>query len=180
MDLKRYIVHDFLIGNPVLIDCKEKTMTFYNHNIYGQIYDLKTANCHTISPQMIKGLIRRTGNPEYGIMKSKAIDGYTYAYLMTSEQRAHCRRKPHIFGWDEKIVNTDDYTRAIRKMCEWVYENQYPNSLGDKEAERGNRLKYCEDFLAGKQPESLFSRQKTSENAQTITSPHKKNDRGDR
>ena len=65
LEIKRYIAHDFLIGNPVLIDRLEKSMTFYSHNIYGQIYNLKTPKHFAISARRISGLIRRTNNFDY-------------------------------------------------------------------------------------------------------------------
>ena len=153
LDFKRYVAHDFLIGHPVLIDRLEKTMTFYNHNIYGQIYNLKDPERHVISANRINGLIRRTNNYDYSFTNSFSVDGYIYKYLMSPEQQAMCGRKPDIPGWNKMITETDDYTGAIKTMCEWVYENEYRGDLGDKDAERGRLLKYCDDFLSGRQSE---------------------------
>ena len=72
---------------------------------------------------------------------------------MTPEQQAMCRRTPDIPGWNELIVKSDDHGEVIRKMCEWVYDREYRGDLGDKEAERGRLLKYCDDFLSGRQTE---------------------------
>jgi len=171
-------VHDFIAGNPVLIDCARKTMTFFDQNIYGQIYNLNDAKCHKISPSLISGLIKRTGNSNYGIANSKAVDGYIYNYLMTPEQQAQCRRTPHIFKWDEKIANTDDYYTAIKTMCEWAYEQGYPNHNGDKEMKRGEMLKYSEDFLTGQQEEPPVKKIYVAHN---VKDPHKiTHDWGDR
>jgi hypothetical protein len=148
---KRYVVHDFSIGSPVLIDRMENTMTFYDHNIYGQIYNLKNPEHHTIDAKRINGLIKRTNNPDYSFANSKAVDGYIYKYILTPEQQAMCRRTPYIPGYSELITATDSKAEAIKAMCEWVYEHEYPAGLGDKDAERGRLLKYCDDFLAGKQ-----------------------------
>ena len=153
LELRRYVAHDFLIGHPVLIDRLEKTMTFYKHNIYGQIYNLKNPEHHVIGPKKISGLIRRTNNPDYSFANSFAVDGYIYTYLMTPEQQAMCRKTPSIPGYNEFIAASDDYGGIIRKMCEWVYEHEYRNDLGDKETECGKLLKYCDDFLSGRSSE---------------------------
>jgi hypothetical protein len=144
-------VHDFLIGNPVLIDRAENTMTFYHHNIYGQIYNLNDAEHHTIGAKKINGLIQRTNNRDYSFANSFAVDGYIYKYIMTPGQQEQCRRTPNIPGYNELIIATDDKSEAIKTMCEWVYEHEYPQSWGDKETERGRLLQYCDNFLSGKQ-----------------------------
>ncbi|MDL2273928.1 hypothetical protein LJC34_05250 [Oscillospiraceae bacterium OttesenSCG-928-G22] len=174
-DGKRFVVHDFLIGNPVLLDRAENTMTFYRHNIYGQIYNLKDPEHHVIGPSRINGLIRRTANSDYSFANSKAVDGYIYKYLMTSEQQAACYRKPDIPGWNEFITATNDYAEAIEAMCEWVYEHEHHAALGDKEANHDERLKYCRDFLAGRQSEPRQQKQEPD-----LAMPTKKHDRGDR
>ena len=148
---KRYVAHDFLIGNPVLIDRVENSMSFYHRNLYGQIYDLNNPERHVIDMRKINGLIKRTNYPDYSFANSKVVDGYIYEYIMTPEQQAMCGRTPSIFSWKDFITATDDYAEAIKTMCEWVYEHEYQGDLGDKEAERGRLLKYCDDFLAGKQ-----------------------------
>lgn len=149
---KRYIVHDFLIGNPVLIDRAENTMTFYRHNIRGQIYNLNNPERHVIDAKKINGLIKRTNNPDYSFANARSVDGYIYKYIMTPEQQAMCGRTPSIPGWNDFIIAADSKTEAIKAMCEWVYEQEYPASTGDKDTERGKLLKYCDDFINGKQP----------------------------
>jgi len=169
-------VHDFLCGSPVLIDRLEKSLTFYGHNIYGQIYNLKNPEHHAISPRKISGLIRRTHNPDYGFAAhSFAVDGYIYTYLMTPEQQAMCRRQPDIPGWNELIVESDDHSEVIRKMCEWVFEHVYRGDLGNKEAERGRLLKYCDDFLSGRQTEPPQKQEPDD-----VTPQNKRHDHGDR
>jgi hypothetical protein len=71
-------VHDFLIGSPVLIDRVTRTLTFYGHNIYGQIYNLKNPEKCVVGLKRINGLIRRTQNPDYSFADSLAVDGYVY------------------------------------------------------------------------------------------------------
>ena len=43
---KQYIVSDFLIGKPIMVDTKAKTLSFYSYNMYGQLYDLKKPEVH--------------------------------------------------------------------------------------------------------------------------------------
>ena len=170
---KRYVAHDFLIGSPVLIDRVDNTMTFYDHNIYGQIYNLDKPKKHDIDSRRINGLIKRTNNPDYSFANSKAVDGYIYEYIMTPEQQAMCGRTPTIFGWNEQITATDDLSEAIRAMCEHVYESVYPDSLGDKDAERGRLLQYCDNYLAGQKPAPPMEKQSPTAGRETA-------DRGDR
>ena len=149
---KRYVAHDFLAGSPVLIDRVENTMSFYSHNMYGQIYNLKNPEHHVIGAKVISGLIRRTQSPNYGFFNnSKAVDGYIYKYIMTPDQQAMCRREPHIQNWNDLIIATNDKAEAIKAMCEYTYEQTYTTQLGNKETERGRLLKYCNDFLSGKE-----------------------------
>ena len=171
---KRYVAYDFLIGNPVLIDRVENSMTFYHRNLYGQIYDLNNPERHVIDMRKINGLIKRTNNSDYSFANSKVVDGYIYKYIMTPEQQAMCGRTPSIFGWKDFITSTDDYAQAIKTMCEWVYEDEYQGDLGDKESERGRLLKYCDDFLAGKQNAPLTIKHEPP------TAERKTADRGDR
>ena len=98
-------------------------------------------------------------------------DKLTLIYSVTIERP---NRKPEIPSYDTFIIATDDKSEAIRAMCEYVYEHTYPAQLGDKDAERGRLLKYCDDFLAGKQ---------SAQNSKAQESPvaeRKKTDRGDR
>ena len=148
-------------------------MTFYGHNIYGQIYNLKAPEHHVIGARKISGLIRRTNNPDYNFANSKAVDGYIYAYLMTPEQQAMCYKKPSIPGYNDLIAESDDYSGIIRTMCEWVYEHEYCNTLGDKDAERGRLLKYCDDFLSGRQSEP-------PQKQEPVAVTHERRDHGDR
>ena len=144
---ERYIAYDFLIGNPILIDRAEKTLTLFRHNIYGQIYNLATAQPRHIGRQQIDGLIRRTANPNYGFYTAKVIDSYIYAYFMTPAQRARCERTPDTHSLHKTITATDDYGEAIRDICEWVYENEYCVQLGEKEERREELLQYYKNHL---------------------------------
>ena len=151
-------------------------MTFYSNNIYGQIYNLKNPEHHVISPKRINGLIRRTHNPDYSFAdNSYAVDGYIYTYLMTPEQQAMCRRQPDIPRWNEFIVESDDYSEVIRTMCEWVYDHKFHDPLGDKEAKRVTLLKYCDDFLTGRQSEPPQKQE-----PEKVTPNHNRHDHGDR
>jgi len=171
---KRYVVHDFLNGSPIFIDRVDNTMTFFDSNIYGQIYNLNNPEHHVIDSRKINGLTKRTNNPDYNFANSKAVDCYIYKYIMTPEQQALCRKTPYIPGWNELIIMTDSKTEAIKAMCGYVYEHGFIAALGDKDAERGRLLKYCDDFLAGKQTPPLTEKQDTP------ASDRKTADRGDR
>ena len=171
---KRYVAHDFLIGAPLLVDRVDNTITFYDHNIVGQIYNLNKPEHHFINTKRIYGLIQRLNGNNYSFANSLAVDSYIYQYIMTPEQQARCNRKPEIPSYDTFIVATDDKAEAIRAMCEYVYEHTYPAQLGDKDAERGRLLKYCDDFLAGKQSAQ------NSKAQESPTAERKKPDRGDR
>jgi hypothetical protein len=148
---KRYVAHDFLAGSPVLVDRVDNTVSFYDHNIHGQIYNLNKPEQHIIDMKKSNGLIRRLNDKNYSFVNSFAADCYIYKYIITPEQQAMCNRKPEIPSYNKLIVTTDDKSEAIKAMCEYVYEHTYPKNLGNKDAERGRLLKYCDDFLAGKQ-----------------------------
>jgi len=172
---KRYIVHAFSLGSPVLIDRVENTMSFYRTNLYGQIYNLQNPERLVVGARVINGLIRRTQNPCYNSFSGKAVDGYIYEYLMTPEQQAKCRAEPSIFSWNELIVVTDDKNEAIKAACVFAFENTPTGKSVDKVADKERLLKYCDDFLEGKLEQSS---QTTN-----ITSPtvkHNIQDHGDR
>lgn len=152
---ENYIVHDFLIGNPVLINRHDKTLTFFHHNIYGQLYDLTSAEPKHIGPNIMQGLIRRTRNPNYDLWTQKVVDSYIYAYLMTPGQRALCQRKPHEYNLKDCIAASNDYSEVVQKMCEWVYEHEYSLQLGGKEERREELLQYYKKYLANHQVEPV-------------------------
>lgn len=163
MDVKRYIVRDLEYGNPVLIDRLKKSITYYEKNKHGQIYNLETPKRYIIDTRTINGLIRRHSRPypkrgdtfdlerHSGIRN--AIDSYIYAYLMSPEQQSKC---PHKYRFDISddmtplVAETNDYTKAITKMCEWVYkkECEYRNKHSYKHPEHNKTLQYCKDYLA--------------------------------
>ncbi len=144
---KRYIVHDFLIGKPIMIDTKAKTLTFYSYNIYGQLYDLRKPEVHKVTTKTINGLIIRTQNySRYYKKTEKVVDGYIYKYLMNQSQKEQCRTEPKIC-FSEKITETNDFEQAVRKMCEWSYENNFCGSREEKENDRQQGLQYCENYL---------------------------------
>ena len=123
-------------------------MTFYDRNIYGQIYNLKEPEHHVVDASKINELIRRMKNRDYNYLTAKVVDGYIYTYLMSPEQQAMCGRKPELHASDKLITASDDYAEAITKMCETVYDEEFCKHPGGKEAERGRLLKYCGDYLS--------------------------------
>ncbi|GHU58590.1 hypothetical protein FACS1894133_3630 [Clostridia bacterium] len=143
----RYHAYDFLIGSPVLIDREAKTLSLYRNNLNGQIYNLKKPDITVVDTKMISGLIRRTANENYGFSNSKVIDGFLYAHLMTTEQQERCRRKPEISKQSPKITATDDFTKAVKAMCEWVYDYEYSDN-GKNAPDRATTLEYCRDYIA--------------------------------
>lgn len=144
---ERFVVHDFLIGNPILIDRAAMTMTLYSSNSHGQIYNLRTARMIQVDQRTIGGLIRRSRQSGYGYEKAKAIDRYLYAYLMTPEQREQCGRNIPIRHNDTLIAATDEYSQAIGTMCEWAYEQRDFIGTEEKAAQYQRLTQYYRDYL---------------------------------
>jgi len=145
--MKRYYVHDFLIGNPILLDRHEKTCAFYNHNIHGQIYDLERAERLKVSNRRITGLIRKLNNPNYSFKNGLVIDRYIYTYFLTDDQRAKCRRSADLWNSDTLIAESNDLHETVRVMCEWVYENEYCGTAEERNQNRERLMRYCDAYL---------------------------------
>lgn len=145
--MSRFAVHDFLIGNPVLIDRKTDMLYFYRKNYTGRVYNLEKPEMHHITAKIKAGLIQRThGN--YSIYTSRSVDGYIYKYLMNDGQREQCGSIPHILG-ESPIVETDSYSEAITRMCEWTLENERYHFDTEEEREetgKANIVSY-QDYL---------------------------------
>lgn len=140
--MKRYYVYDFLIGSPILIDTKDKTVVFYKKNMYGQIYNLDEEP-QKITGHRINGLIKRL-NGYYSFSNSLAIDGYIYHHIMTEDQKNRCQIEADKPREREFITSGDNLKEVIEKMCIWVFENE----SSDKENEE---LKfYYKRYLADK------------------------------
>lgn len=118
---KRYIVHRFLFGTPMLIDREVKVMRNFASNKYGQILNLYNPVHHAYCENSIDAIITRT----YPYTIATALDGYIYHYLMTEKEQAMCEFIPPIGEADLKIIETDDYLEAIKAMCEWVFKNKF-------------------------------------------------------
>lgn len=140
IDNKRYVVHDFLIGSPVLIDRQNKNMNFYSKNMYGQIYNLQNPEVVNINLRKINGLIKRTQNFDYYRYSAKTIDCYIFKYLMTTEQQQQCKKNPGS-SLGKKIAETNDFKEAIKTMCEWSYEENYFGEQYKKDNCREQNLK---------------------------------------
>ncbi len=143
---KRYIVSDFSIGKPIIVDTKSKTLSFYLYNMHGQLYNLKNPEVHKITAKTINGLIKRTQDYFRYRKTEKVVDGYIYKYLMNQSQKEQCGVKPEI-RFSNKITETNDFEQAVRKMCEWSYENNFHGSNEEKENGRRQRLQYCDNYL---------------------------------
>jgi rubredoxin len=144
----RFIAHEFMPGEPLLIDREDKRLILYQCNLYGQIYNLKKPICREISNRLVEGLIQRTQN-SYSTKTSKASDGYVYEYLMTPEEQARCGSRPFIYGNREMIAQSDSFSGAVRQMCEWVYDRERGTSPEEKANNRESKLRYCADYLSG-------------------------------
>lgn len=118
--MKRYYMHKFLLDDPILIDTKEKTFTFYKTNIYGQIYNLDEKP-KKVTKQRINGLIRRLNNGKYNSMDGYVVDQYVYNYIMDDEQRSKCKRSISL----EKnlIAAGDDLKEVLEATCKHILNN---------------------------------------------------------
>ncbi len=160
---KRYVVHDFSVKGPVMIDTCSKTLKFYSYNVNGEIYDLKKPETHIVTAREISGLVRRTQDYfNYYRKTGRTVDSYIYKYLMTKSQQEQCGVKPEIF-LSKKITETNDFKEAVRKMCEWCYENNHHLSDSIKENDREKNLQYCEDYLKDIRVEINYLKNKAKE-----------------
>lgn len=118
--MKRYYVHEFCLDDPILIDTKEKTWTFYKTNIYGQIYNLNEKP-KKVTKQRINGLIRRLNNGKYNSMNGYVVDQYIYNYIMDDEQRSKCNRS--ISLENNLIAAGDDLKEVLEITCKHILKN---------------------------------------------------------
>lgn len=146
--MKHYYVYDFIKGHPIVIDTKEKTITFYHANIYGQIYDLeKGGEKKKISAAKINGLIKRLNGSNYSFKNSYVIDWFIYTFIMTEEQRAKCNQAPTNYNEKDLLGSSDELATVLRLMCEKTYEQEYSWSAESKERDREKHLAYCYSYL---------------------------------
>lgn len=117
--MKRYYVHEFCLDDPILIDTKEKTWTFYKTNIYGQIYNLDEKP-KKVTRQRINGLIRRLNNGKYNSMDGYVVDQYIYNYIMDDKQRSKCNRSIELET--ELIASGDDLKEVLEITCKYFLE----------------------------------------------------------
>ena len=143
--MKRYYVHNFLLGDPILIDTKEKTWVLYNHNIHGQIYNLEDKP-EKINNAKINGLIKRLNSENYSLDNSYCVDRYIYYYILTEEQRNICRRTPYSIN-NELLAEGDNLIEVLSNTCEWVFENKYTWSKDKKEEDRIENREYYHSIL---------------------------------
>ena len=146
--MPRYHVYSLLGSEILLIDSEKKSMTVYNSNLYGQLYNLETGGKEAaITKARIAGLIRRMKNRSFSMANSYVIDPFIFHYLLTEEQRNECGWTLHISGINKLICESDDYKEAITNACEWAYDNCYSDSTS-KDRERSRYTKYYKDYLA--------------------------------
>ena len=146
--MKRYYVYDFVIGEPVLIDREQNTLTFYHNNIYGQLYDLeKGGEVFEVTKSVQNGLIRRLNGRSYSFSNAKAVDQFIYHLLFTEEQKAKCIRSAHNLNEKELIASSDELTEVIKAMCEFVYEKKYAWDEESKKKEKTKLMSYCKEYI---------------------------------
>ena len=146
--MKRYYVYDFVIGEPVLIDREQNTLTFYHNNIYGQLYDLeKGGEVFQVTKTIQSGLIRRLNGKSYSYANSKAVDRFVYHLLFTDEQKAKCTRSAHPLNEKELIASGNELADVIETMCEFVYEKKYAWDEESKKKEKIKLMSYCKEYI---------------------------------
>lgn len=146
--MKRYYVYDFVCGDPGLIDTKEKTVTFYHSNVYGQIYDLKKGgNVKKIGAAKINGLIKRTSNGNYSFSNAYVIDQYIYHLLMSDEEKAKCKSTPWKPSEEDFYGSGNNFYEIIALMCEQTYEKEYAWGKEQKVERKPELTAYYKNFL---------------------------------
>jgi hypothetical protein len=130
--MKRYYVYNFLIGDPVVVDTKEKTLAFYGRNIYGQIYNLDSPDITKITPQRVSGLTKRLNNGNYSYKNSYAIDTYIYYHIMTSQQKDKCNRSAYNPIPNEFITSGNNLKKVLEEMCLWAFYYDKPIKNDDQ------------------------------------------------
>jgi len=119
-------MHVFALNDAILIDKKDKTWTFYNTNIYGQIYNLDEKP-KKITKQRINGLIRRLQR-FYDPLSGYVVDQYIYHYIMTDEQKEKC--KYDVSLRDKLIASGNDLKGVLEETCKYfLKENDLPNKV---------------------------------------------------
>ena len=147
--MPRYHVYSLLGSEILFVDSEKKTMTVYNSNLYGQLYNLTSGGKEAVvTKARIAGLIRRMKNRSFSLSNSYVVDPFIFHYLMTDEQRKECGWTLHISGLNKLICESDDYKEAITKACEWVYDNCYSDRASPKDREHSKHTQYYKDYLA--------------------------------
>lgn len=147
--MNRYYVYDFVCGDPILIDTVKKTITFYHHNVYGQVCDLKSGGkVVKVGAAKINGLIKRTNNGNYSFSNAYVIDQYIYHFLMSGEQKAKCKSIPWRPSEEDFYGSGDDFNEIIALMCEQTYEKEYAWGKEKKSKEKPKLTAYYIEYLS--------------------------------
>jgi hypothetical protein len=144
--MERYAVHDFGVGNPILIDRQRNLLVFYTSNLFGQVCNLNKPRSYVYSAQRIEGLIRRRTGDDY-YKSERAADPYIYTYLMSNEQRLRCLSPLNIAAWNPLIVQTDEFREAITQMCEYVFSHGCRETEG-RDALLARLREVCGEYLS--------------------------------
>ena len=142
--VKRYVVHEFLDGCPMLIDREKKEMFNFVSNKYGQIQKINTPISYFIDNNMIANLIEQTKKAGY---YNSTIDAYIFKYLMTPEEQAQCENAPYIKKADKIIVRSSDYKKAIIAMCEYTFEHKFNKKWGNRETYYSEMMTWCNEHF---------------------------------
>lgn len=113
--MNRYYIHEFTAKDAILIDTEKKTWTFYNTNIYGQVYNLEDAEPEKITKQRVNGLIKRLNSRNYNSLKGFVVDRFVYNYIMDQQQQEECKRSVQLR--DDLIASGDNFKELLTEMC---------------------------------------------------------------
>lgn len=148
MKMERFYAYDYLIGDPILVDTEEKTLTFFSVNIHGQLYDLESGGDQVkISKAKMNGLIKRLNHPKYSYSNSLAIDPYVFHLLLTEEQREKCKRIASAIKQKELYASGNDYKEVITTMCEKVFDQHYNGNEENKATTKEKLMEYYSDVI---------------------------------
>ncbi|GHV33643.1 hypothetical protein FACS1894187_02470 [Synergistales bacterium] len=143
----RYAGYNYALGNSILVDAEEKTLTLFKSNLNGQIFNLENPQVTKVTNQMVNGLINRLNSENYGFDTAKVIDLMIFEQIMTPEQRDKCTNTPSAILPHPVIIETDNYKDAIRGLCDYTYSYEWADKPESERPDINETLKYCEKFI---------------------------------
>ena len=146
--MSRYFIYNYSISSTILIDTIDKTITIYQTNIYGQFYNLKTAEPKVISNAKISGLIKRL-NGNYSYETAYVTDEYIYKHLMTTEQQERCTSTPYKNSENDFIYSGNNLNECLYNMCIAMYDKENRTKTEEFDGKtRTEMLNYCKELIA--------------------------------